>query len=104
MNTQHHDLLVDLPGEELIRPGLDDFCAKRKTIESLLVAIISNRLRKYGILHCEDKDLPIEAEHQLYFLLVAQSADPYSQYRAYTGRMAKFENALDHRVSRLAKM
>jgi hypothetical protein len=103
MKIECDNLLNDLPGEELIRPGLDDFLAKRITVESLLVAIVSNRLRKYGILHCKDSELPAEAELQLYSILAKQYDDPYTQYRAYNGRMTKFENALDHRFSRQNK-
>ena len=100
MNIKCDNLLNNLPGEELIRPGLHDFLAKRITVESLLVAIVSNRLRKYGILHCQDTELPAEAELQLYAMLAKKYDDPYTQYRAYNGRMTKFENALDHRFSR----
>lgn len=101
MKINPADLLNDLPGEELIRPGLVDFQTKHSTVESLLVAIASNRLRKFGILECTDADLPSDAELKLYGLLSEQHADAYAQYRAYTGRLNKFENALDHRVSRL---
>ena len=103
MNIECDNLLNDLPGEELIRPGLYDFLAKRITVESLLVAMVSNRLRKYGILHCKDTELPAEVEIQLYTMLAKQYDDAYTQFRAYNGRMTKFENALDQRVSRLNK-
>ncbi len=101
MTINPTDLLNELPGEELIRPGLIDFQANCLTVESLLVAIASNRLRKFGILQCTDAELPSDAELKLYELLSEQHADAYAQYRAYTGRLSKFENAFDHRVSRL---
>ena len=101
MKAVHKDFLTDLPGEEFIRPGLIDFLAKRITVESLLAAMASNRLREYGILDCEDADLPVDAELKLYGLLTEQHADPYTQYRAYTGRLHKFECALDCRVNRV---
>lgn len=69
MNKLHLDELSGLPGEEIIRPGLIDFEQKKVTLEALLVAIASNRLRNYGLPNCDDTDIPEDAEIQLYHLL-----------------------------------
>jgi hypothetical protein len=94
------DLLAELPGAELILPGLADFSSGRHTLASLLVSIASNRLRRYGLLVCKNTDIYPDAEIALYELLSNQPGDAYFQYNAYLARLDSFENALDHRMRR----
>ena len=89
----------DLPGAGLIDQGLLDFQSRRLTAEALLVAIASPRLRSCGLLNCQDNDLPVDAELQLYRLLSLTPGDPYPRYNALLRQLISFEHALDHRIT-----
>ncbi len=82
----------DLPGADLVRTGLDDLRAGRRTVESLLVSIGAPRLRSEGI------DVPEgfpEPEHGLYLMLCETHDDgAHSQYNALIRRLVSFERAL----------
>jgi len=44
------DLLTGLPGEELVRRGLEDLQAGRTTVWAYLVALAAPRLRRVGLI------------------------------------------------------
>ena len=81
-----------LPGEDLIKQGIDDLAAGRETIESLLVSIGSTRLRQIGV------EVPDEIiskpEHRLYEILRAEDSDSaHSRYNALIRRLVSYERA-----------
>ena len=94
------DLLAGLPGETLMREGLADWAAGRRTIAACLVAIGSRRLLRAGLIppvaarQNENED----AEHQLYQMLLQAGGDAYSRYNALLRELISFENALDRRT------
>ena len=94
------ELLINLPGAELVLGGLQDLAlGKTHTIEALLVAIGSPRLRRLGF------DLPYSfpemPEHELYLKLgVEHGLAAHSQYNALVRRLVSFERALDGRLRR----
>ena len=82
------------PGGDLIREGLDDLAAGRKSIPALLVAVGAPRLRRSGI------DVPRRrlsgAEHRLYALLARSDPDSaHSRYNALIRRLVSFERAIE---------
>ena len=91
--------LRDLPGAELILPGLADLQAGRSTYESLLVEIAAPRLRRLGIeIPQGDEDDP---ERRLYLRLHAErSQGVHSRYNALIRRVVAFSRALEGRVAR----
>ena len=85
-------LMVDpaLPGADLIEAGITDLREQRETIEALLVAIGSPRLRQIGL------DLPPipykNPEHRLYDSLAADDSDAgHSKYNALIRKLVSFE-------------
>ena len=83
-----------LPGSELIEAGVRDLREGRETIEALLVAIGSPRLRRLGF-DLPDQ-LPIDPEHRLYRLLAADDSDSaHSRYNALIRRLVSFERAAE---------
>jgi hypothetical protein len=85
--------LQTLPGAELVLPGLRDIAAGRlDTVEALLVAIGSPRLRRLGF------DLPdafpLLPEHALYHKLCELHGDTaHSRYNGLGRRLVSFERA-----------
>lgn len=74
--------LQELPGAELILPGLDDLLhGKNDTIGSLLIAIASVRLAKAG-LDIPQVPLAKEPELTLYAHLQNERDDAYPYYNA----------------------
>ena len=92
------DLLAGLPGETLMREGLADWAAGRRTIPACLVAIGSVRLQSAGLIPRMAAPQPGDAEHQLYQLLRQAGGDAYSRYNALLRELISFENALDRRT------
>ncbi len=83
-----------LPGEDLIEAGLKDLRASRETVEALLVAIGSPRLRRLG-LELPDQ-LPKNPEHRLYDLLAQDDPDSaHSRYNAFIRRLVSYERAAE---------
>ena len=83
-----------LPGSDLIEAGVRDLREGRETIEALLVAIGSPRLRRLGIELPER--VPIDPEHRLYRLLAADDSDSaHSRYNALIRRLVSFERAAE---------
>ena len=86
--------LNELPGAEIILPGLDDLHhGKINTIGSLLVAIAATRLTEAG-LDVPDY-LPPEPELALYALLKDERDDAYLYYNALLNSLNSFCNALE---------
>ena len=93
------DLMVGLPGEELLREGLADFQSGRCTIPACLVSMARPRLHRAGLITGGGDSFP-EPERQLYRLLRAEGGDAYSRYNALIRELVSFEQALDRRQSR----
>lgn len=81
------------PGGELIAKGLADILAgETDTIESLLVMIGAERLRRAGIdVPAVDRPSP---EHALYAAL-ADSPNAHSRYNALLRRLVSFEHSVE---------
>lgn len=82
-----------LPGWELIHPGLADAAVGRLSPESCLVWIAAPRLRSVGILGGEGKEI-LEPERKLYALLRQHGGDAYPTYQSLLRRLARFVRAL----------
>jgi hypothetical protein len=82
-----------LPGEDLIRRGLEDLERGVETPEALLVSIGAPRLRQLGF----DVVATVpDPEHSLYALLHAEDADSaHSRYNALVRRLVSFERAAE---------
>jgi hypothetical protein len=96
------DSLVDqtiagLPGEMLVRQGVADLRAGRRTIAACAVDIARSRLHSAGI---QWQSTGLEPELELYSLLRREGGDAYSRYNAILRELASFESALSHRVAR----
>ncbi|MGG6298068.1 hypothetical protein ACQ4M4_27050 [Leptolyngbya sp. AN02str] len=88
--------LSELPGAELILPGLDDLLHDNTdTVESLLIAIAATRLTQAGLQFPTDR-LPSEPELALYNRLQAEHDDPYPYYNALLLRLHRFCNAFEN--------
>src|SRR3954465_13026705 len=85
------ELLRGLPGEELIRPGLEDLAAGRETAESLLIEIAESRLREAGLPVPVIPPAAQEAELRLYALLCEKyDLEAHYHFNALTQRLDKF--------------
>lgn len=92
--------LNELPGAELILPGLDDLLeGKNNTIGSLLIAIASVRLTQAGL---EIPEVPLakEPELALYdYLQNERFSDAYPYYNALLDSLNSFCAALELKYS-----
>ena len=87
--------LDDLPGAELILPGLRDLHnGESNTIGALLVAIAATRLTQAG-LDIPKNHLAPEPELTLYAHLQDEREDAYPYYNALLNRLNSFCNALE---------
>jgi hypothetical protein len=87
--------LNELPGAELILPGLDDIHkGETNTVASLLVTIAATRLIEAGLDVSKD-DLAPEPELTLYTRLQDEQDDAYSYYNALLNRLNSFCDALE---------
>jgi hypothetical protein len=94
------DLLQGLPGEALLRKGLDDFQSGRCTVAACLVMIARPRLVEAGLISVHGADVISEPERELYRLLRQQESDAYSKYNSLIRELVSFEQALDHRLGK----
>jgi hypothetical protein len=92
------ELLVGLPGEDLIREGVADLKAGRVSVAACLAAMAFPRLQRLGLLRAVPPGLSVDVELQLYRLLRLAGGDAYSRYNALLGRLVSFEQALDRRI------
>jgi hypothetical protein len=87
--------LNELPGSELILPGLEDLHhGRNNTIGSLLIAIASVRLTEAG-LDIPHAPLAPEPELVLYANLQHEHDDAYSYYNALLNSLNSFCAALE---------
>jgi hypothetical protein len=87
--------LHELPGAEIILPGLSDLHrGESNTIGALLVAIAATRLTQAGLDIPKDYLAP-EPELTLYAYLQDEQDDPYLYYNALLNRLNSFCNALE---------
>jgi hypothetical protein len=87
--------LSELPGSELILPGLDDLHNRQShTVGALLVAIASMRLTAAGLDIPKDRLAP-EPELALYAHLQDERDDAYPYYNALLNSLNSFCNALE---------
>jgi hypothetical protein len=87
--------LNELPGSELILPGIEDLAqGKNNTIGALLISIASIRLTQAGL---EIPQVPLVAEPELilYDHLKSDRDDAYSYYNALLNSLNSFCNALE---------
>ena len=96
------DLLTGLPGEELVRVGLDDLMAGKETVAGALLAIARTRLRNAGLKIEGDRKESGDAELRLYRLLAKDDsvADPYSRYNSLLRELISFTQALERRAGK----
>jgi hypothetical protein len=88
-------ILNELPGAELILPGLEDLHnGKTNTIGALLVAIAATRLIESGLDFPKDHLAP-EPELTLYARLQDERDDAYLYYNALLSRLNSFCNGLE---------
>lgn len=91
-------LLSELPGSELILPGVEDLArGETHTIGALLIAIASTRLTNAG-LQFPTKHLAPEPELTLYAHLENTRDDAYPYYNALLDSLNSFCNALEQRA------
>jgi hypothetical protein len=87
--------LSELPGAELILPGLEDLHnGKIHTMGALLIAIASTRLTQAGLVFSKEPLAP-EPELTLYAQLEAEREDAYPFYNALLNRLNSFCNSLE---------
>jgi hypothetical protein len=87
--------LNELPGSELILPGLEDLQhGRNNTIGSLLISIASTRLTAAG-LDIPQVSLALEPELALYDRLQIDRDDAYSYYNALLNSLNSFCAALE---------
>lgn len=87
--------LNDLPGADIILPGLTDLqSGESQTIGALLVAIAATRLTEAG-LDVPKHHLASEPELTLYTRLQNEQEDAYQYYNALLNRLNSFCNALE---------
>ena len=91
------DFLSGLPGEPLVRQGLADVQAGRRSIPACLVHLARTRLSRAGLLGPDTPAAFGEPQLELYRLLRREAGDAYSRYNALLRELASFESALDHR-------
>jgi hypothetical protein len=91
------DILTGLPGEDILRRGLEDFRSQRCTVEACLVHIARPRLAHADLLPSTPTSID-EPEIQLYRLLRQEGGDAYARYNALLRELVSFETALDQRM------
>ena len=82
-----------LPGEELVRAGIEDLGRGVESVEALLVSIGAPRLARLGFEISSPFPSP---EHRLYELLAREDSDAaHSRYNALVRRLVSFERAAE---------
>ena len=91
---------ASLPGEDMVREGLEDLEQGRVTDYSLLVLIASPRLRGLGLTIPERK-ANVPFEHQLYERLEERlGAGAHSYYNGLIRRIVSYARGMDRELSR----
>lgn len=87
---------ADLPGADLVESGLRDLGAGRLTVEALLVAVGSPRLKAAGIEVPPLSQSGGNAELELYRMVAADHPeDAHAVYNGLLQRLVSFECALE---------
>ena len=94
------DNLDMLPGGALVRKGLSDLRAHRRSAASLLIDIARPRLTELGLIPETAPPPTLEPERELYRLLLMEQGDAYSRYNALIRELISFESAATSRASR----
>lgn len=90
--------LDGLPGEALLRRGLEDLARGRLSAEALTLALAETRLAQLGVDLETDATLPAERELALYTGLAESGAnDPYARYNALRRELDGLLEALEAR-------
>lgn len=88
----------DLPGAELVLPGIEDLRRGIESVPALLVAIGRPRLQAIGLVI--PPNTIADPELRLYYALVAEYGDDaHDQYNAHLRRLVGFESAAEHAMS-----
>jgi hypothetical protein len=88
------DSLKNLPGAEIVLPGLADLEAGRESVNASAVQAASPRLRRAGLDAPDAVGAP--AAHRLYDQLNDQLGDAaHSRYNAILARVASFAGAAE---------
>jgi hypothetical protein len=96
--TEIEELFCGLPGETLIRKGLQDLAAGKQSNESLLVLIGGPRLRLLNIPVPKSQDA--NADRLLYDALCrSHGNEAHSQYNSLIRQLSSFARALENRHS-----
>lgn len=95
------ELTAGLPGEALVRAGLADLEAGRRTVPALVVAVAQGRFIRAGLLRSPSATHG-DAELELYHELRREGGDAYSRYNALIRELTSFERALEGRLRRNA--
>lgn len=91
---QHEDF-TNLPGAEIVLPGIEDLKAGRETVNALAVRAAAARLGVRDLVGEADAEEP--AAHRLYRVLNSELGDAaYSRYKAILARVVSFARAADH--------
>ena len=96
-------LLEGLPGESLVRAGVADLLAQRRTIAALVVSVARARLARAGVVPEHVPRISEKPELDLYDALRSQPGDAYSRYNALIRELVSFVSALDHRLHSTAR-
>jgi hypothetical protein len=93
--------LNGLAGEELVRYGIEELRARKRTESALLMLVAGPRLRGLGIDVHEPHDIAPPYEHRLYEYLAEKYGDSaYRRYNAMIRRIVSFARAMEHRKRR----
>jgi hypothetical protein len=92
------ELMAGLPGEQLVRTGISDLVAGRRTVASLLVSVAGARLARSGLWPDTARAASDDPEVDLYRMLRREGGDAYSRYNALIRELVSFEQALDRRL------
>lgn len=84
---------ASLPGEDLVRQGLDDLARKQMTDCSLLVLIAAPALKRLGV-PIGEQPFPKPYEHQLFARLEQRlGAAAHSHYNSLIRRIVSYTHA-----------
>lgn len=96
--------LSGLPGAERVERGLADLQRGHRSVEALLLAAASIRLRSLGLPVPPPERIPRDPEWALYVALDAECDDPFYRYNALRAELSSFLEALEVRVARANKV
>ena len=92
------ELMTGLPGEQLVRQGVSDLVAGRRTVAAMLVSVAGARLARSGIWPDTIAAASDEPEVELYRMLRRERGDAYARYNSLIRELVSFEQALDRRL------